>query len=68
MPLKTREYKDINLSFSPNPVTGDVTKLTDDAAVKRAVKNLILTDYDERFYQPSLGSGIAHLLFDLITQ
>jgi len=42
------KYTDIDLSFSKNPVTNDVSILSDVASVKAAIKNLVLTDLGER--------------------
>lgn len=66
MPLQKREYVDLNLSFDAHPVTGAVSKLTGTDAVKRSIRNLILTGNYEKQFQPDLGSGIALLLFEPI--
>ena len=50
-----------------HPITGDVTTKTDSDAVKRAVKNIVLTNYYERPFKPSLGGNIRGLLFELDT-
>ena len=63
----TRNYSDLNLSFIRHPVTGDVSRLTGIEAVKRAIRNLVLTSNYERPYQPGLGSGVASALFENIT-
>lgn len=68
MPLVNREYRDINLNFIPHPGTGDIDILKDAEAVKRSVKNLVLTNFYERPFQPNLGCGIAQLLFEPMTQ
>jgi|TARA_B100000073_G_scaffold291530_1_gene254557 hypothetical protein len=47
-----------------NPVTEDVLVTTDEAAVKRALYNIIMTRKGERFFKPDLGSNIANLLFE----
>lgn len=62
----TRIYSDFDLSFAPNPVTGDVAKKYDVNAVKQALKTLIMTQFYERPFQPKLGSPIYKLLFDNI--
>lgn len=66
MPVATRTYSDLNLNMIAHPVTGDIMKLTGEDAVKRSIRNLVLTDHYERFYQPDIGSGVAHLLFEPI--
>ena len=58
------KYTDIDLNFSRNPKTNDVSILRDDTAIKAAVKNLVLTDMGERPFNPTLGSSIRGLLFE----
>ena len=60
----SRIYKDLNLNFSANPVTGDVTQVTDVTAVKRSVRNLLLTNHYDRPFHPEIGSNIPALLFE----
>jgi len=60
----TRVYKDFDLAFGKNEITGDVNKKLDVNAVKQSMKNLILTDLMERPFQPDLGSALAGLLFE----
>tara|TARA_B100001248_G_scaffold115038_1_gene86116 strand:+ start:12301 stop:12717 length:417 start_codon:yes stop_codon:yes gene_type:complete len=60
-------YKDLDINFLAHPITGDVTTKTDSDAVKRAVKNIVLTNYYERPFKPSLGGNIRGLLFELDT-
>jgi phage baseplate assembly protein W len=57
-------YSDLDLLFAPNPVTGDVNPVKDIEALKRSVKNLVLTNFNERPFQPEIGSGIRNLLFE----
>ena len=59
----SRVYKDLNLNFSINPVTGDVNTVTDVIAVKRSVRNLLLTNHYDRPFHPEIGSNIQNLLF-----
>ena len=60
----SRVYKDLNLNFSANPVTGDVTTVTDVNAVKRSVRNLLLTNHYDKPFHPEIGSNIPYLLFE----
>lgn len=62
---RQRKYIDLDLDFSVNPDTGDIYKKKDAAAVKEAVKNIVLTDFYDRPFQPFVGSGVAGLLFEL---
>ena len=58
-------YKDIDTLFAAHPVTGKLNTLTNNAAVARAVKNLVLTNKGERPYQPFIGSDLRRQLFEL---
>ena len=58
------KYSDIDLNFSRNPITDDVSILKDTDAIKAAVRNLVLTDAGERPFNPTLGSSIRGLLFE----
>ena len=61
---RTRLYKDIDLTFAVKP-SGEIFKKTDAAAVKQAVKNLMLTNYFEKPFQPKFGANLRDLLFEL---
>ena len=60
----SRIYRDLNLNFTANPVTSDVTTVTDVNAVKRSVRNLLLTNHYDRPFHPEIGSNIPYLLFE----
>jgi len=65
--IRKNRWRDIDLSFERNLITNDVKVLTDENAVKQAVKNLILTEFYERPFNPSLGCGTRKLLFEPLT-
>ena len=65
--LTTYTYRDFSLFFTKNPVTGDVSTLTDVADVKRAVRNLVLTNEFDRPFHPEIASHIRDLLFQPFT-
>ena len=50
-----------------NTPTGDVATKSDSDAVRRAVRNIVMTNYYERPFKPSLGGNIRGLLFELDT-
>ena len=60
----SRSFKDISLSFTPHPVTKDITVIKDANAIKRSVRNLVQTIPRERFFNPNLGTDIRGSLFD----
>ena len=57
-------FIDVSLSFTPNPISGDLTVLRDDRAIISAVKNLILIKPNEVPFQRNIGSTISDLLFE----
>lgn len=61
---KTKEYLDIDLSFTAKP-SGDLYKKSEAAAVKQAVKNLLLTNTTEKPFQPYYGGDLNDFLFEL---
>jgi len=61
---RNRDYSDLDLTFTKKP-SGDVYKKTDAAAVKQAVKNLLLTTPGEKPFNPYFGGGLNDLLFEL---
>tara|TARA_B100001063_G_scaffold63564_1_gene57551 strand:- start:991 stop:1431 length:441 start_codon:yes stop_codon:yes gene_type:complete len=61
---RTKVYKDIDLTFTARP-SGEIFKKTDAAAVKQAVKNLMLTNYFEKPFQPLFGANLRDMLFEL---
>lgn len=62
-----KQYADLDLSLTPHPNKKDIIPLTDIAAVKNSVKNLVLTGRYERPFQPELSSGVTSLLFENAT-
>ena len=68
MPVQrvSRTFKDISLSFVPHPITRDVIPLKNENAISRAVKNLVLTQLQERPFNPNLGSRLGKSLFELM--
>jgi phage baseplate assembly protein W len=62
---RTKLYKDIDLTFAKRP-SGEIYKKTDAAAVKQAVKNLLLTNKFEKPFQPDFGGDLNNLLFELV--
>ena len=60
-------YKDFYTNLDSHPVRKDLFVLEDADAVKNAIKNIMFTEYGERFFQPDFGAGIRSLLFENIT-
>ena len=76
-----RQYRDLDLFFikkklsskdSDGVVTvsgakSDIEKVTDITAVKRSIRNLVLTNHYEKPFHPEIGCGVRELLFELMT-
>lgn len=61
---RQREFRDMDLSFEVKP-SGELYTKQDAAAVKQAVKNLLLTNYYEKPFAPFFGANLVDLLFEL---
>jgi phage baseplate assembly protein W len=57
-------YKDIDLSFTAKP-SGEIYKKQDAAAVRQAVKNILMTNFAERPFNPNFGADLRSMLFEL---
>jgi phage baseplate assembly protein W len=64
-------YSDFTTAFSVNPFNGNLARVTNDKAITQSLRNLIMTNYGERFFQPEVGSNVNKILFepnDIIAQ
>ena len=62
-----RFYRDLDLNFTRNPVTNDITKIEDVDSIKRSVRNLVQTNFFEKPFHPEVGCGVRELLFENYT-
>ena len=60
-------YKDISLYFTRNPVTSDVSTVTDVQDIKRAVRHIVLLNPGEKPFHPEIGTGVRQSLFENFT-
>lgn len=65
--IQEKVYKDISLTFSPHPVTGKLTVLNNADAVKRALRNNIMTNHGEVPYNHYYGGNVTARLFENFT-
>jgi phage baseplate assembly protein W len=63
---RRNDYSDLDLDFIPHPTTKDVVKKTGVDAIKRAVRNLVLTNFYDRKFRSFIGSNAQFLLFENI--
>ena len=62
--LKAELYSDFFVGLDIHPGKKDLARATNEISIKRAITNLLLTDFDERLYQPNLGANLKYLLFE----
>ena len=62
-----RQYTDLDLFFAKKATSKDISKVTDIQAVKRSVRNLVLTNHYEKPFHPEIGSGVRGILFEPMT-
>ena len=62
-----QQYKDLDLFFAKTQSSKDVRKVTDIAAVKRSVRNLVLLNVYEKPFHPEIAGGVREMLFELMT-
>lgn len=65
--LNVKTYRDLDLFFTRRSRDSDVNVLTNVTAVKRSVRNLILTNFYEKPFHPEIGSGVRDLLFEIVS-
>ena len=59
------EYSDLDVMFIAHPISGDVAIKKDSEAVKRSVRNILLTNNYERPFKPNFGANLIARLFEL---
>lgn len=62
--VRKPDYSDIDLDFIAHPTTKDVVKKVGVDAIKRSVRNLILTNFYDRKFRHFIGSNAQKLLFE----
>ena len=58
-------YSDLDLFLRPHPVTGDIVTKKDTDAIKRSLRNIVLTNKFERPFKPNFGGSVRNMLFEL---
>ena len=57
-------FSDFLVNLTPHPITKDLSRSKNDQAIKNSIRNLVLTNYGERFFQPNIGSSVNRSLFE----
>ena len=60
-------YSDLDLFFGQNNSDKDVNIIYDVQAVKRSIRNLVLTNQYEKPFHPEIYSGVRGMLFELMS-
>lgn len=60
------DYSDLDLDFLVHPTTHDILKKTGVDAIKRSIRNLVLTNFYDRPFRSAIGSNAQKILFDNI--
>ena len=63
---RKRDWADLDLDFIAHPTTGDVVKKTGVDAIKRSIRNLVLTNFYDRKFRSYIGSNAQKVLFENI--
>ena len=61
---KQEYFSDFLNNFDNHPVNTTLARVINENSVKQSIRNLILTNFGERLYQPTIGSDITKTLFE----
>lgn len=66
MPLErvSQGFQDLSMSFKANPLNYDLIAIKNETAIARSVRNIVLTNPGEKFFQPYFGTSISNSLFE----
>jgi phage baseplate assembly protein W len=66
MPLErvSRGFNDISMSFQINPLNNDIIGIKNETAIARSIRNIVLTQPGEKFFNPFFGSKVKQSLFE----
>ena len=62
--VKSEIYSDFFADLDIHPVNKDLVRLTNEDAVKRSIKNLLLTNPGDIIYDNTVGSNLRKMLFE----
>jgi phage baseplate assembly protein W len=68
-PVSSQEeyFSDFLTDFDIHPIKKDLVRYTNEDAVKRSIKNLLLTNRGDRPFNNTLGSDLRSMLFEQAT-
>lgn len=59
-------FSDFTSGFIKDPDSKDIVKVTNEDSVKSSIKNIVLTDRTQRFFNAQFGCDIRKMLFENI--
>ena len=60
----SRAFRDLSIGMKSNPNTEDFSMVKNENAIKQSIRNLVLTGFGERSFQPTKGSRLRQMLFE----
>ena len=57
-------YSDFLINFDRHPLSGDLAKVSNAESIKQSMRNLLLTNFGERLFNPVIGSNVYESLFE----
>lgn len=60
----SRQFRDLSIGMLANPNTEDFSMVKNENAIKQSIRNLVLTQFGERPFQPNNGSRLKSMLFE----
>ena len=65
---KIKAFVDISLAFEPNPVTGDLSVLTNERAINQSIRNIVETIPGEAAFDRNVGSNARDYMFEIVDE
>lgn len=62
---KDARYSDFSVDFDVNPITGNISRITDAKAINQSLKAILLSSPGEKVYNRTFGSNLKNSLFEL---
>jgi phage baseplate assembly protein W len=57
-------YSDFLNNLDVHPLSNDIASIKNTESIKQSIRNLLLTNFEERFFSPNIGSGVYRTLFE----
>lgn len=65
--INDKKLVDINLSFLPNPNTGDIARLNSFSVIRRSLELILTMGILEKPFREDLGSSLSGQLFEVVS-